>query len=57
MDSRCLGGAFPLLLRWLVAEDVVPWISFYAIELRFPSYNYVSHSIRYMEVLQWWVVR
>ena len=31
--------------------------AFYAIEFRFPSYSYLSHPIRYMEVLQWWMVR
>ena len=57
MDSRCNYFTVPFLLRRLVAEDVVPWISFYAIEFRFPSYSYLSHPIRYMEVLQWWMVR
>ena len=57
MDSRCVGCAFPLLLWRLVAEDVVSWFLVHTIEFRFPSYSYLSHPIRYMEVLQWWMVR
>ena len=57
MDSRCLGGAFPLLLRWLVAEDLVLWLPICSTELCFITHCYFSHPVRYMEGLQWWVVR